>query len=232
MDNQRTDQPPSLFQDLQRHIYDQWVEIAVDLVFPVLATFFFAYTNNFIKNNIAYLKQIAEKIQSNKKNRPTFSSDQQAEIKGYMRAMLVDPDIDNVSLFFLDNPCVQDNGLIKADSFTLWIAAKKHIRNVTEPNNELSFAFVSEEINRLAEDDQKIASYDKVENGRVCLVWLRGRRTTKYKFYRTEKFGFLLIEKVGNEFRLFNNIKNFFSRKSVDYLDYCNRIDQIIESAT
>ncbi|MFM6254855.1 MAG: hypothetical protein ACKPEQ_37940, partial [Dolichospermum sp.] len=93
------------FQDLQRHIYDQWVEIAVDLVFPVLATFFFAYTNNFIKNNIAYLKQIVEKIQSNKKNRPTFSSDQQAEIKGYMRAMLVDPDIDNVSLFFLDNPC-------------------------------------------------------------------------------------------------------------------------------
>ncbi|MFM6248816.1 MAG: hypothetical protein ACKPEQ_06635, partial [Dolichospermum sp.] len=85
-----------------------------------------------------------------------------------------------------------------------------HIRNVTEPNNELSFAFVSEEINRLAEDDQKIASYDKIENGRVCLVWLRGRRTTKYKFYRTEKFGFLLIEKVGNEFRLFNNIKNFF----------------------
>ncbi|MFM6252724.1 MAG: hypothetical protein ACKPEQ_26870 [Dolichospermum sp.] len=157
MDNQRTDQPPSLFQDLQRHIYDQWVEIAVELVFPVLIPFFFAYTNNFIKSNIAYLKQIAEKIQSNKKNRPTFSSDQQAEIKGYMRAMLVDPDIDNVSLFFLDNPCVQDNGLIKADSFTLWIAAKKHIRNVTEPNNELSFAFVSEEINRLAEDDQKIA---------------------------------------------------------------------------
>lgn len=232
MDNQRTDQP-SLFQSLQRHIYEQGLEVAVDLLFPVLVTILFAYVNHVVKNNITpYLKQIAEKIQSDRKNRPTFNPDQEAKIKEYMRAMLAEPDIDRVSLFFLDNPCVY-NGLIKADSFTLWIAAKKSVGSVSEPNNELSFAFVSEEINRLAENGQKIASYNKIEDGRVCLVWLRDRKTTKYSFYRTDKFGFLLIEKVGNGFRLFNNIKYFIGGKSLDYLDYCNKIDQIIgESAT
>lgn len=232
MDNQRTDQP-SLFQSLQRHIYEQGLEVAVDLLFPVLVTILFAYVNHVVKNNITpYLKQIAEKIELDRKNRPTFTPDQEAKIKEYMRAMLAKPDIDRVSLFFLDNPCVQ-NGLIKADSFTLWIAAEKNIGSVNEPNNELSFAFVSEEVNRLAQNNQKIASYDKLEDGTVCLVFLKKRGATGYSFYCTNKYGFLLIEKVGNGFRLFNNIKYFIGGKSLDYLDYCNKIDQIIgESAT
>lgn len=226
-DNQRTDQP-SLIQNLQQHIYEQGLEIALDLLFPALLAILFAYVNHVVKNNITpYLKQIAEKIQSDRKNRPAFNPDQEAKIKEYMQDMLSDHDIDRVSLFFLDNPSVQ-NGLIKADSFTLWIAAKKSIGNVSETSNELSFAFVSEEINRLAENDQKIASYNKIEDGRVCLVWLRDRKTTKYSFYRTDKFGFLLIEKTGNGFRLFNNIKYFIGRKSFDCLDHCNKIDQII----
>ena len=232
MDNQRTDQP-SLFQSLQRHIYEQGLEVAVDLLFPVLVTILFAYINHVVKDSITpYLKQIAEKIQSDRKNRPTFNPDQEAKIKEYMRAMLAKSDIDRVSLFFLDNPHFH-NGLIKADSFTLWIAAEKNIGSVNESNNELSFAFVSEEINRLAQNNQKIASYNKIKDGKVCLVFLEKRGTTGYSFYCTNEYGFLLIEKMGNGFRLFNNIKYFIGRKSLDYLDYCNKIDQIIgESAT
>ena len=232
MDNQRTDQP-SLFQSLQRHIYEQGLEVAVDLLVPVLVTILFAYINHVVKDSITpYLKQIAEKIQSDRKNRPTFNPDQEAKIKEYMRAMLAKSDIDRVSLFFLDNPHFH-NGLIKADSFTLWIASEKNIGSVNEPNNELSFAFVSEEINRLAQNNQKIASYNKIKDGKVCLVFLEKRGTTGYSFYCTNGYGFLLIEKMGNGFRLFNNIKYFIGRKSFDYLDYCNKIDQIIgESAT
>ena len=229
MDSQRTDQPSQL-QTLKQHTYEQGLEIVVDLLFPALITILFAYVNHVVKNNITpYLKQIAEKIQS-EKNRPTFKPEQEAKIKEYMRAILAKSDIDRVSLFFLDNPCVQ-NGLIKADSFTLWIAAEKNIGSVNESNNQLSFAFVSEEINRLAQNDQKIASYNKIEDGTVCLVFLKRRGTTGYSFYCTNKYGFLLLEKVGNGFGLFNNIKYFISRKSFDYLDYCNKIDQIIEKS-
>ncbi|MFO0056114.1 MAG: hypothetical protein ACK53Q_24685 [Dolichospermum sp.] len=226
MDDQRIDQP-SVLQRLQQNIYEQGLEIFLDLLLPLLIAILCAYVNYAVKNNIApYLKHIAEKIQINKK--PTFTPAQEAEIKGYIRSMLAESLMDRVSLFFLDNPSIQSGGLIKADSFTLWIAGKKNKRS-NEPNNQLSFAFVSEELNRLVQEDRKIASYDKAEDGKVCFVWLRSRGTKKYTFYRTNGFGFLILEKVQNI--SLKDIEYFLSRKNFDCLDFCTKIDQVILEA-
>lgn len=159
------------------------------------------------------------------RNRPQLTPDQESEIKGYMRYILASTEFNRVSLYFLDSPYFNENSIIQADSFTLWIEASKSIP--MRKDTKLSYAYISEELNRIIADKIKYKHYEDATKGLVCQVWLRDRATVSYTFYVIYEFGFLLLEKTKSNFSA--RIKSIFSPVKVsNYIESCMLIGHII----
>lgn len=170
---------------------------------------------------IPSLQSLDNKAFRKNNNRPQLSPDQESKIKGYMREMLAVTSFNRVSLYFLDSPYLC-NGSVQAESYTLWIEASKTIP--MRKDTKLSFAYVSEELNRAIEARTKYKYYQYAKDGLVCQVWLRDRKTASYTFYIIHKFSFLLLERTSG-----NILTNLLRHKEKDdYLNLCESIESII----
>lgn len=159
------------------------------------------------------------------RNRPQLTPDQESEIKGYMRYILASTKFNRVSLYFLDAPYFNEDYIIQADSFSLWIEASKSIP--MRKDTKLSYAYISEELNRIIADKIKYKHYENATKGLVCQVWLRDRATISYTFYVIYEFGFLLLEKTKSSF-LSRIISAFKRVDDANYIESCALIGHII----
>ncbi|MFN9053555.1 MAG: hypothetical protein ACK5V6_11285 [Pseudanabaena sp.] len=171
---------------------------------------------------IPSLQSLDNKAFRKNNNRPQLSPDQESKIKGYMREMLAVTSFNRVSLYFLDSPYLC-NGSVQAESYTLWIEASKTIP--MRKDTKLSFAYVSEELNRAIEARTKYKYYQYAKDGLVCQVWLRDRKTASYTFYIIHKFSFLLLERTSVSNILTNLLRH---KEKDDYLNLCESIESII----
>ena len=201
--------------------------VLVSTILLFLATMIMVYLSYLIHSKILPLLSKITKNYSlfKNKNRPQLTPDQESEIKGYMRYILATTEFNRVSLYFLDAPYFNENCIIQADSFTLWIEASKSIP--MRKDTKLSYAYISEELNRIIADRIKYKHYEDATKGLVCQVWLRDRATVSYTFYVIYEFGFLLLEKTKTSF--LTKVKSMFKRIKVgNCIESCALIGHII----
>lgn len=192
-----------------------------------LATMIMVYLSYLIHSKLIPLLSKITKHYSlfKNKNRPQLTPDQESEIKGYMRYILASTEFNRVSLYFLDAPYFNQDCIIQADSFSLWIEASKSIP--MRKDTKLSYAYISEELNRIIADKIKYKYYENATKGLVCQVWLRDRATISYTFYVIYEFGFLLLEKTRSSF--LTKIKSIFKRvDNANCIESCALIGHII----
>lgn len=192
-----------------------------------LATMIMVYLSYLIHSKLIPLLSKITKSYSlfKNRNRPQLTPDQESEIKGYMRYILASTEFNRVSLYFLDAPYFNEDSIIQADSFSLWIEASKSIP--MRKDTKLSYAYISEELNRIIADRIKYKHYEDATKGLICQVWLRDRSTVSYTFYVIHEFGFLLLEKTKTSF--LTKIKSMFKRVNVgNCIESCALIGHII----
>lgn len=128
-----------------------------------------------------------------------------------------------VGLYWLNNPRFEDIDIV-ADSYSLWIEASD-----TEEYSSfnLSFGYVSLQLNTMNQSNIDFASYKDSVSGLVCQVWLRHRKTKSYGIYKIGNIGFIFLEQA--EISIFKKLDYRFSRKyDPNYLEYCDRIREIV----
>ena len=208
-------QAQSIFYSTNTHIF---VGNSLMVVLTVLLIYLIYLCHSKI---IPSLQSLDNKAFRKNNNRPQLSPDQESKIKGYMREMLAVTRFNRVSLYFLDSPYLC-NGSVQAESYTLWIEASRTIP--MRKDTKLSFAYISEELNRAIEARAKYKYYPYAKDGLVCQVWLRDRKTASYTFYMIHKFSFLLLERTSG-----NILTNLLRHKEKDdYLNLCESIESII----
>ncbi|MDB9490746.1 hypothetical protein PN478_09450 [Dolichospermum circinale CS-534/05] len=219
--NQNTDQQ-QLPKILEFMAIEQTLSLVVDLVFPIVVTAILAYINFQIKNIIPYVK---DKISSfDKRSTPRLTIEQQTKINEYLRYILHHSYVSRVGLYWLNNPKIEDDNDIMADSYSLWIEASD-----TEEYNSvnLSFGYVSLQLNTMRQSNTDFAFYKDAVSGLICQVWLRHRKTKSYGIYKIGDIGFIFLEQSKATF--FKRLGRRLSRKyDPNYLEYCDRIRKII----
>ncbi|MDB9453726.1 hypothetical protein [Dolichospermum circinale] len=219
--NQNTEQQ-QLPKILELMAIEQTLSLVVDLVFPIVVTAILAYINVQIKNIIPYVK---DKISSfDKRSTPRLTIEQQTKINEYLRYILNHSYVSRVGLYWLNNPKIEDDNDIMADSYSLWIEASD-----TEEYNSvnLSFGYVSLQLNTMRQSNTDFAFYKDAVSGLICQVWLRHRKTKSYGIYKIGDIGFIFLEQSKATF--FRRLGYRLSRKyDPNYLEYCDRIRKII----
>ncbi|MDB9487553.1 hypothetical protein PN480_03285 [Dolichospermum circinale CS-1225] len=219
--NQNTEQQ-QLPKILELMAIEQTLSLVVDLVFPIAMTAILAYINVQIKNIIPYVK---DKISSfDKRSTPRLTIEQQTKINEYLRYILNHSYVSRVGLYWLNNPKIEDDNDIMADSYSLWIEASD-----TEEYNSvnLSFGYVSLQLNTMRQSNTDFAFYKDAVSGLICQVWLRHRKTKSYGIYKIGDIGFIFLEQSKATF--FKRLGYRLSRKyDPNYLEYCDRIRKII----
>ncbi|MDB9460670.1 hypothetical protein PN473_20005 [Dolichospermum circinale CS-545/17] len=219
--NQNTEQQ-QLPKILEFMAIEQTLSLVVDLVFPIVVTAILAYINVQIKNIIPYVK---DKISSfDKRSTPRLTIEQQTKINEYLRYILNHSYVSRVGLYWLNNPKIEDDNDIMADSYSLWIEASD-----TEEYNSvnLSFGYVSLQLNTMRQSNTDFAFYKDAVSGLICQVWLRHRKTKSYGIYKIGDIGFIFLEQSKATF--FKRLGYRLSRKyDPNYLEYCDRIRKII----
>ncbi|MDB9549583.1 hypothetical protein [Dolichospermum circinale] len=219
--NQNTEQQ-QLPKILEFMAIEQTLSLVVDLVFPIVVTAILAYINFQIKNIIPYVK---DKISSfDKRSTPRLTIEQQTKINEYLRYILNHSYVSRVGLYWLNNPKIEDDNDIMADSYSLWIEASD-----TEEYNSvnLSFGYVSLQLNTMRQSNTDFAFYKDAVSGLICQVWLRHRKTKSYGIYKIGDIGFIFLEQSKATF--FRRLGYRLSRKyDPNYLEYCDRIRKII----
>ncbi|MDB9466579.1 hypothetical protein [Dolichospermum circinale] len=219
--NQNTEQQ-QLPKILEFMAIEQTLSLVVDLVFPIVVTAILAYINVQIKNIIPYVK---DKISSfDKRSTPRLTIEQQTKINEYLRYILNHSYVSRVGLYWLNNPKIEDDNDIMADSYSLWIEASD-----TEEYNSvnLSFGYVSLQLNTMRQSNTDFAFYKDAVSGLICQVWLRHRKTKSYGIYKIGDIGFIFLEQSKATF--FRRLGYRLSRKyDPNYLEYCDRIRKII----
>lgn len=172
---------------------------------------------------IPSLQRLDKRVFKNK-NRPKLSPNQESEIKGYMRQILATTSFNRVSLYFLDSPYINNN-LIQADSYTLWIEASKSIP--MRKDTKLSFAYISEEFNRMIQAKITHKYYKNATEGLICQVWLRDRHTVSYGIYIINDCSFLLLEIAITQLpKLFYILLRH--NKHGDYVSPCSAVARVL----
>lgn len=220
-DNQNTEQQ-QIPKILEFMAIEQTLSLVVDLVFPIVVTAVLAYVNIQIKNLTPYFKDKISAI--NKPSTPRLTIDQQTKINECLRYILHHSYNSRVGLYWLNNPRIEDDNDIMADSYSLWIEASD-----TEEYNSsnLSFGYVSLQLNTMRQSNTDFAFYKNAVSGLVCQVWLRHRYTTSYGIYKIGDIGFIFLEQ--SKVTAFKKLGYRLSRKyDPNYLEYCDRIRGII----
>lgn len=212
--------------DFIQHLEEEAINglfLSIMELLPLILTVIFTYINYlFGKKLIPFLEDFNNR---SKKNILNFSPEQERLIKRYLRMMRDESRYHNISLWKLDNPFIDKKGLINADSFSLWLESssdKKIFNSVF-----LSFGFISEALNMMVQNNLITLECHNISEGPVCQMWLKKRGTNGYFLYRGSKFTFILLEI--RELNLFTQLSDIFARKAKDELDYCIRIDEIIQ---
>lgn len=221
-DNQVTEQQQHLPKILELMAIEQTLSLVIDIVFPIVVTAVLAYVNIQIKNITPYLKNKISAI--NKRSTPHLTIEQQIKINECLRYILHHSYFSRVGLYWLNNPEIEDDNEIIADSYSMWIEASD-----TEEYNSfnLSFGYVSLQLNTMNESNTDFVFYKDAIMGLVCQVWLRHRKTKSYGIYKLGSIGFIFLEKVHSSF--FKKLDYRLSRKyDPNHLEYCDRIRKII----
>ena len=215
--NQNTEQQ-GLPEILEIIAIEQGLALAIDILFSLVFTGILAYLNLQIKNVVPYLKCLVAK-----QSTPRLTIEEQTRINECLRYMLNHSYNSRVGLYWLNNPRIQDSN-ITADSYSLWIEASD-----TEEYSSfnLSFGYVSLQLNTMNQSNIDFASYKDSVSGLVCQVWLRHRKTECYGIYKIGNIGFIFLEEV--EISIFKKLDYRFSRKyDPNYLEYCDKIREIV----
>jgi hypothetical protein len=208
-------QAQSIFYSTNTHIF---VGNSLMVVLTVLLIYLIYLCHSKI---IPSLQSLDNKAFRKNNNRPRLSPAEEAKVKGYMREIRDFTQFNRVSLYFLDLPYLSEES-VQAESYTLWIEASKSIP--MRKDTKLSFAYISEELNRAIPARVKYRYYQYAKNGLVCQQWLTDRKTASYTFYMIHKFSFLLLERTSG-----NILTNLLRHKEKDdYLNLCESIESII----
>jgi|694.fasta_scaffold04248_14 hypothetical protein len=215
--NQNTEQQ-GLPETLEIIAIEQGLALAIDILFSLVFTGILAYLNLQIKNVVPYVKCLVAK-----QSTPRLTIEEQTRINECLRYMLNHSYNARIGLYWLNNPRIQDSN-ITADSYSLWIEASD-----TEEYSSfnLSFGYVSLQLNTMNQSNIDFASYKDSVSGLVCQVWLRHRKTECYGIYKIGNIGFIFLEEV--EISIFKKLDYRFSRKyDPNYLEYCDKIREIV----
>jgi hypothetical protein len=215
--NQNTEQQ-GLPEILEIIAIEQGLALATDILFSLVFTGILAYLNLQIKNVVPYVKCLVAK-----QSTPRLTIEEQTRINECLRYMLNHSYNARIGLYWLNNPRIQDSN-ITADSYSLWIEASD-----TEEYSSfnLSFGYVSLQLNTMNQSNIDFASYKDSVSGLVCQVWLRHRKTECYGIYKIGNIGFIFLEEV--EISIFKKLDYRFSRKyDPNYLEYCDKIREIV----
>lgn len=220
-DNQNTEQQ-QMSKILDFIPIEQTLSSVVDILVPIVMTAILAYVNIQIKSITSYIKDKIYAI--NKPGTPRLTIEQQTKINECLRYILYHSYNSRVGLYWLNNPRIEDDNDIMADSYSLWIEASD-----TEEYNSsnLSFGYVSLQLNTMRQSNTDFAFYKDAISGLVCQVWLRHRKTTSYGIYKIGDIGFIFLEQ--SKATVFKKLGYRLSRKyDPNYLEYCDRIRKII----
>jgi hypothetical protein len=221
-DNQVTEQRQDLPKTLELMAIEQTLSLILDLVFPIVVTGVLAYVNIQIKNITPYIRDKISRI--DKRGTPRLTVEQQSKVNEYLRYILNHSYFSRVGLYWLNNPEIEDDNEIIADSYSMWIEASD-----TEEYSSfnLSFGYVSLQLNTMNNNNTDFEFYKDAISGLVCQVWLRHRKTKSYGIYKLGSIGFIFLEQ--SQSSLFKKIDYRLSRKyDPNYLEYCDRIRKII----
>lgn len=215
--NQNTEER-GLQQTLEVIAIEQGLSLIFDIFVPILFGIIAYLLDKRIKSITFYFKELVKK-----KSTPRLTIEEQTRINECLRYMLNHSYNSRVGLYWLNNPRFEDIDIV-ADSYSLWIEASD-----TEEYSSfnLSFGYVSLQLNTMNQSNIDFASYKDSVSGLVCQVWLRHRKTKSYGIYKIGNIGFIFLEQA--EISIFKKLDYRFSRKyDPNYLEYCDRIREIV----
>ncbi|MFO0099631.1 MAG: hypothetical protein ACK52E_16425 [Aphanizomenon sp.] len=215
--NQNTEER-GLQQTLEVIAIEQGLSLIFDIFVPILCGIIAYLLDKRIKSITFYFKELVKK-----KSTPRLTIEEQTRINECLRYMLNHSYNSRVGLYWLNNPRFEDIDIV-ADSYSLWIEASD-----TEEYSSfnLSFGYVSLQLNTMNQSNIDFASYKDSVSGLVCQVWLRHRKTKSYGIYKIGNIGFIFLEQA--EISIFKKLDYRFSRKyDPNYLEYCDRIREIV----
>jgi hypothetical protein len=211
----------NLPQILEAIVVEQGLSLIFDILVPIVYAVIAYLINKRIKSATLYLKEKFSSVE--KKSTPRLTVEQQTRINECLRYMLNHSYNSRVGLYWLNNPRFEDVDIM-ADSYSLWIEASD-----TEEYNSsnLSFGYVSLQLNTMNQSNIDFASYKDSVSGLVCQVWLRHRKTKSYGIYKIGNVGFIFLEQA--EISFFKKLDYRFTREfDPNYLEYCDRIREIV----
>jgi hypothetical protein len=218
--NQNTEER-GLQQTLEVIAIEQGLSLIFDIFVPILFGIIAYLLDKRIKSITFYFKEKFSLVE--KKSTPRLTIEEQTRINECLRYMLNHSYNSRVGLYWLNNPRFEDIDIV-ADSYSLWIEASD-----TEEYSSfnLSFGYVSLQLNTMNQSNIDFASYKDSVSGLVCQVWLRHRKTKSYGIYKIGNIGFIFLEQA--EISIFKKLDYRFSRKyDPNYLEYCDRIREIV----
>jgi hypothetical protein len=211
----------SLPQILEVIALEQGLSLIADILVPIVYAIIAYLLNKQIKGVTLYLKEKFSLVE--KRSTPRLTIEQQTRINECLRYMLNNSYNSRVGLYWLNNPRLEDIDIV-ADSYSLWIEASD---TDEYPSFNLSFGYVSLQLNTMNQKNIDFVSYKDSVSGLVCQVWLRHRKTECYGIYKIGNIGFIFLEQA--EISIFKKLDYRFSRKyDPNYLEYCDRIREIV----
>lgn len=200
--------------------------ILLDLV-PVILTLSFTILSWLIKNNLMPLlvsiqKSLQEIRDAESNPIPKLSPTHETKVKDLTWQILRGSGFNRISLYFVDKPKFSNGRkIVNAQSYSLWLEVCSRLTPMRK-DFVLSFTLISEEINKLAAENQQYRYYANAYKGYISPVWLRDRKTKSYLIYLLsldKGLGFIMCEQTkwvfgshnrDNVIKLCSNINTIF----------------------
>lgn len=181
---------------------EQVKDVVVYDLIPVLITMALGYLSLVIKTQLIPI--LTELIPfTEKKATRKIKIKEFEQILPVLNRIIKVSAFDRVSLFMLNEYWIDNDDVINATSFSIAGQATKGLPERDDFN--LSFGYISYEINYLYGNGIKFISRNRISESFMCPAWLKQRKTKAYAVFLLEDAkGIILLEKV-KKFNFFNN---------------------------